>query len=381
MEISHAPKKIAYIITLSSLGGAQSHLYEVMKNICSHGYEPLLICGNRGWLTEQAERLGIKAYIAGHMVREISPLNDWLAVGEIKNILRMERPEIVHCHSSKAGILGRLAAKSCGIPAVFTAHGWAFTEGVAACKRCIYALIERGMMPITSRVICVSDYDKALADRWLGRKTGKILTIHNGIADIEARLGHKSKEACFQIAMVGRFAVPKKQLDLLRAVKLLRERGHKDWHLRLVGDGDLLEECCRYVEINRLNEYVTFMGARNDVADILQSVDAFCLASDYEGLPISIIEAMRAGLPVIASDVGGVKELVRDGINGFLVEKGNIPSLADKLAALMENKKAACMMGRAGRKIYEDEFRIQKMMDSILRVYREAAKQQMVFGM
>ena len=375
METANAPKKIAYIITLASLGGAQSHLYEVMKNIRLYGYEPLLICGNKGWLTAKAEQLGISVHIAGHMLREISPCNDWKALGEIKNILRAEKPVLVHCHSSKAGILGRMAAKSCGVPAVFTAHGWAFTEGVASYKRYIYALLERMMLRLTAKVICVSDYDKCLADRWLGNrnKTGKILTIHNGIADIETRSRTKAAEECFRVGMVGRFAVPKKQLDLLRAIKLLLNKGHRNLHLVLVGDGELLVECRRYAEMNKMHEYVTFMGARHDIADILQRLDVFCLISDYEGLPISIIEAMRAGLPVVASDVGGVKELVKDGVNGYLVAKGNVSMLAEKLVALKRDRQLCHAMGTKSREKYENEFGINKMIDSIVRVYKEIA--------
>lgn len=380
MEIANAPKKIAYIITLASLGGAQSHLHEVIKNICLYGYEPMLICGNSGWLTYEAEKLGIRVYIAEHLQREISPVNDWKALGEIKNILRAEQPALVHCHSSKAGILGRMAARLCGIPAVFTAHGWAFTDGVASHKRCIYALIERMMLRITAKVICVSDYDKCLADRWLGNKAGKMLTIHNGIADIETSSKTKATEDGFRIGMVSRFAVPKRQLDLLKAVQLLIENGHKNLHLILVGDGELLEECGRYVEMNKMQEHVTFMGARNDIADILPTLDVFCLISDYEGLPISIIEAMRAGLPVVASNVGGVKELVRDGSNGFLVDKGNIAMLAEKLAALEGNRQLCHAMGTKSREVYENVFGISKMIDSILSVYKEIAQQQ-IFGM
>ena len=128
-------KKVCYVITLPDLGGAQSHVYEIMAGMKQFGYEAVLLVGKRGWLTEKADELGIKTYVIGSMVREISPMQDLRAVYDIRSILLKEKPSLVHCHSSKAGIVGRIAARLCNIPNVFTADGWAFTDGVQPGKR------------------------------------------------------------------------------------------------------------------------------------------------------------------------------------------------------------------------------------------------------
>lgn len=174
MEISnHKAKKIAYLITLPDLGGAQSHVYEVIRNIGKYGYLPMLITGAEGWLTEQVKAEGITYYIVPDLVRPIAPLHDYKAVRAVKKILQQERPELVHCHSSKAGIIGRLAAHYCKIPVIFTAHGWAFTDGVNPVKRRLYAGIENMAAYWTDKIICVSEYDRNLGIKYLPKHREK----------------------------------------------------------------------------------------------------------------------------------------------------------------------------------------------------------------
>lgn len=211
--------KIAYIITLPDLGGAQSHVYELMKNIRDmYHVTPVLIIGKKGWLTEKAEDMQIETHIVPDLVREISPIHDFKANIAIQKLLRQIRPDIVHCHSSKAGIIGRWAAKRCHIPAVFTAHGWAFTEGVPENKRKIYRLIEKMAGKWCRKIICVSDYDKELAIREIPELRDKLITVHNCIPDTEHRkIWNDYDEANpLQIITVARFLPPKKIKETLQ---------------------------------------------------------------------------------------------------------------------------------------------------------------------
>ena len=139
----------------------------------------------------------------------------------------------------------------------------------------------------------------------------------------------------------------------------------------MVGDGPLLSEAQAYVTSHKLENDVHFLGSRTDVDDILNQNDIFCLISNYEGLPISIIEAMRAEMPIIASDVGGVNELVQDEVNGFLIPRGNISELVDKLKYILHHKELIKSMGEASRKIYEEEYTADRMNQKILSVYNE----------
>ena len=316
-------KKVCYVITLPDLGGAQSHVYEIMAGMKQYGYEAVLLVGKRGWLTEKADELGIRTYVIENMVREISPMKDLRAIYEIRNILLQERPSLVHCHSSKAGIVGRIAARLCHIPNVFTAHGWAFTDGVQPGKRFVYRNIENLVGYITDKIICVSEYDLDLGRQYLPAHADKMTAIHNCIPDVAPNLVRDWDKAethdFLNCIVVARFTPPKKNIEILHIVRVLLNAG-KNIKVTFVGDGPDFYKAKMVADKLKLGESVVFLGARTDVAELLPKFDVFLLLSNWEGFPISIIEAMRAGLPVIASDVGGVNEAVIDGVNGYLVD-------------------------------------------------------------
>ena len=370
--------KLLYVITLPDLGGAQAHLLEVARAMVADGHEVYVAVGKSGWLTEQLAELQINTIIVPELVREISPVKDYRVVCGIKKIIQNIRPDIVHCHSSKAGIVGRVAAWLAGVPAVFTAHGWAFTEGVPAVKRLVYSLIEHTMLLCTDKVLCVSEYDHKLADKWFGYRSEKLVTVYNGVANGErsaipsdmekGQAELQTKE--LSLIMVARFAPPKEHLQLVKAAEQVLKSGYAV-RCNLVGDGPLMAECAEYVRQHNLSSQVKLLGARNDVSSLLHASDVFCLISNYEGLPISIIEGMRADLPVLASNVGGVPELVEDGVNGFLINRGDIKQLAEKIICLLKDKKLLMNMGKKSREIYLEKFTSKVMIDKIKSVYNE----------
>lgn len=358
--------KIAYIITLPDLGGAQSHVYELMKNIRDmYHVTPVLIIGKRGWLTEKAEDMQIETHIVPDLVREISPIHDFKANIAIQKLLRQIRPDMVHCHSSKAGIIGRWAAKRCHIPAVFTAHGWAFTEGVPENKRKIYRLIEKMAGKWCRKIICVSDYDKELAIREIPELRDKLITVHNCIPDTEHRkIWNDYDEANpLQIITVARFSPPKKIKETLR---ILSESLKRKMPIRItfIGDGPQFDEFVNYAKEIHVENNVTFLGARTDVEKLLPQFDLFLLLSNWEGFPISIIEAMRAGLPVMASDVGGVKEAVIHGENGWLIPRDDSTAI-EILENILKNKNSLVQSAQNARRSYEQRFTIEHMVKKI----------------
>lgn len=364
--------KILYVITKSEIGGAQTHLMEVVRYMHYAGHDVLVVTGTAGWLTNELAAIGVDYEILPDLIREINPAKDIKTINYICHILEDNQPDIIHCHSSKAGIVGRIAGAIKNIPAVFTAHGWAFTNGVLPAKRIIYAAIEHIMLGITKRVICVSEFDLQLAKRWFLHNYNRIVTVHNGIVDkkfISSTVIEYSLP--LKLVSVARFSHQKNNLELIRAVEQINKLYSGSLQLNMVGDGPLLSEAQAYVTSHKLENDVHFLGSRTDVDDILNKNDIFCLISNYEGLPISIIEAMRAGMPIIASDVGGVNELVQDEVNGFLIPRGNISELVDKLKYILEHKKLIKSMGEASRKIYEEEYTADRMNQKILSVYNE----------
>lgn len=364
--------KILYIITKSEIGGAQTHLIEVVRYMHRAGHDVSVITGTTGWLTNELASIGVDYEIFPDLVREINPTKDIKTINYICHILEVKQPDIIHCHSSKAGIVGRIAGAIKNVPAVFTAHGWAFTSGVSPAKRIIYATIEHMMLGITRKVICVSEFDRQLAKRWFLHNYNRIVTVHNGIVDKTFNNNIiREYSLPLKLVSVARFSHPKNNMQLIRAVEQINKLYSGSLQLNMVGDGPLLSEAQAYVTSYKLKNDVHFLGSRTDVDDILNQNDIFCLISNYEGLPISIIEAMRAGIPIIASDVGGVNELVQDGVNGFLIPRGNTSELVDKLKYILEHKKLIKSMGEASRKIYEEEYTAYRMNQKILSVYNE----------
>lgn len=363
---------VLFIITKSEIGGAQTHLMEVVHYMHRAGHDVSVITGTTGWLTNELAAIGVDYEIFPYLVREINPTKDIKTINYICHILEVKQPDIIHCHSSKAGIVGRIAGAIKNIPAVFTAHGWAFTSGVSPAKRIMYAAIEHMMLGITKRVICVSEFDRQLAKRWFLHNYNRIVTVHNGIVDkkfISSTVREYSLP--LKLVSVARFSHQKNNMELIRAVERINKLYSDSLQLNMVGDGPLLSEAQTYVTSHKLENDVHFLGSRTDVDDILNQNDIFCLISNYEGLPISIIEAMRARMPIIASDVGGVNELVQDEVNGFLIPRGNISELVDKLKYILEHKELIKSMGEASRKIYEEEYTADRMNQKILSVYNE----------
>jgi len=358
-------KRIFYLITRSEPGGAQSHVLELLKGF-NDQYELILASGEEGFLLEEARSLGIRIYLIENLQRNLSPGNDYKAYKEIVSVLKESRPDLVHCHSSKAGILGRLAAHSLGIKTVFTAHGWSFAEGTPLSRKLIGLLPERLLAYWTDYIITVSDTDRDLAIRYRISRPEKIITIHNGIADQPLSKVNKDSAKPVTLIMVARFAAPKYYAQLIDAAATIKA----NFRLRLVGDGPLLEPMKKRAEELNLSDIVEFLGSRDDVDDLLADSDVFILVTDWEGFPISILEAMRAGLPVIACDVGGVHEAITDRTNGRLVPRGEIAGLKLAMQELISDKALRLEMGAQARQRFEQLFTTKIMLKKIEAIYR-----------
>lgn len=366
-------KKIAYIITLPNLGGAQSHLFEVIRNIRFYEISPFLITGCEGWLTDKVREFGVTVYIVPELVREISPQKDIKAIRRIGSILKKEKPFIVHCHSSKAGIIGRIAARLCSIPAIFTAHGWAFTDGVSSKKRRVYRWVENLTGYITKKIICVSEYDRQLGMRCLPAHKNKMVTIHNCISDMPEFMRDWDKTPIgeiLHIVVVARFSPQKRNIQALHILRELLDDG-LNVNMTFIGDGPDLLKAKEEAKILHLGNEAVFLGARTDVVELLPQYDLFLLLSNWEGFPISILEAMRAGLPVIASDVGGVKEAITDSNCLVGVDENKCENT---LKSILKNDFWMIEIGKHNRDKFKKEFSLDRMMICLSEVYNELLK-------
>ena len=361
--------RIAFLITrMDSIGGAQIHVRDVSLWLKRNGHDPIVMTGARGPICETMTRAGIEVTEVQGLVRPIQPLRDARALAAIRRSLKAYWPDLLSCHSSKAGILGRVAARSIGIPVIFTAHGWAFTEGVPALQRLIYKTIERICGSLSDQVITVCHHDRQLALSANIVSPDRITTIHNGMPLMPPVRRESDPGGPVRIGMVARFGAQKDHATLLRALAQLR---HKNWRLSLIGGGDASRVTCMALMLGLLDR-IEFVGESLNVPDLLAALDVFCLISRWEGFPRSILEAMRAGLPVVASDVAGVTESVEDAVSGYVVPIGDDKLLAQRLGKLIDSPSLRIAMGDRARERFEGSFTLEHMLRQTLGAYRAA---------
>lgn len=363
---------IVHIITRSdTLGGAHIHVRDISSRLLSVGHRVTVLVGQDGVFTEELRSRGIPFRSLDYLVRPIDLLSDMRALWGIRRELKDIRPDLVSTHSSKAGWLGRVVARTLNIPVIFTAHGWAFTEGVPPKQRKIYALAEKVIAPLTTKIIAVSEYDRNLALNYKLVSEDKILVVHNGMPDVALRFRAEPAHQPVRLVMVARYEDPKDHLTLIKALSGLR---HLSWHLDLIGGGPKWLEIESMVTDFGLKDCIQIIGFSDDVQNILSETQVFLLISNWEGFPLSILEAMRAGLPVVASDVGGVREAVMNEETGFLVPRGDIETLRERLERIITDADLRVRMGIAGRLRYEAEFTFERMYDQTFKVYQDVIK-------
>ncbi|MCD7112827.1 glycosyltransferase family 4 protein [Limosilactobacillus agrestis] len=367
----HPKMKILYCITSSSWGGAQLHVLELCADQLARGNEVTFIVGNKGPLLDKVKQLkGVKVILLPSLVREISPTNDIKAIVELRKIIKSESPDIVHLHSSKAGVIGRLSSIGLRrkIKVIFTVHGWAFTDGVSSrLKKSLYRIIEKSVRHFTDLFICVSYYDEKIGKRdKVLDSTSNVKVIHNGsITPSEQNINY-SVHTPLRLVMIARFSPQKDQETLINAVTKLPKDRYK---LTFVGDGETLQTNKELVSKYGLDHNIKFTGFKDDISDELINNDVYILSTHYEGLPISIIEAMSYGLPILATNVGGNSEMLENNINGFLFTSKD--ELAEKLNYLINNPETVKKMGQKSYRIFSDEYSLSKCLTKINNSYLE----------
>ena len=358
--------KILYMITLPELGGAQTNVLDLICGFHLH-HDVCLATSAEGPLTDSVKKLGVPIYLVPTLGRAINLMDDFSAVQQCIDLFKSVKPDLIHLHSSKAGLIGRIAARRLSIPVVFTAHGWGFKPGVPPLRRWIVWASEALVAPLAEHLICVSKYDEQLARNYFVGRSKQRNMIHYGISPDALPATPELNPA--KIIMVARFQEPKEQSLLIKAFASIQ--ANDDVQLQLVGSGPYLSANQDLAQNLGINHKIQFLGDRTDVPKLLAEAQIFVLLSRYEGLPISILEAMRSGLPIITSSVGGTPEEIEHEKTGFLVPSGNVELVARYLKFLLDNPNLRKQMGDAGRKKFLKEFTIERMLAQTERVYAQ----------
>lgn len=365
-----ARPRVLLLITLAETGGAQRYVASLLPALAQE-FDVVVAAHGDGFLGEASRSAGVRYVPLRHVRRPLDPLHDLLSLVELYRLFRRERPVVVHANSSKAGILGRLAAVAARVPVrLFTVHGWAFKAhaGIAA-KAYLWA--DRLMSPLTTMTICVAESERRAGLRARTCRAGRTVVIHNGVDLAQLRRLPGAAGMPVTLLSVGRLRPPKDFTTLVRAVAALDPGSAR---LRIAGDGP--DRTALATEVARLDlgGVVELLGQRGDVDELLAGADVFVLSSDSEGLPMSVLEAMAAGLPVVASAVGGVPELVRDGETGALVPPRDSAALAGAIRRLVVDPALRDRLGEAGRRRVEREFSLDRCRREHLEIYRDALR-------
>lgn len=355
--------KLVYVITQGGWGGAQAHVFDLISSAVQLNNQIWLICGSTGRLTDEIKHIFPKVHVIvlDDLCREVSFSHDLKAVMYLRRIFRRVKPDIIHLHSAKAGTIGRIAAYHIS-PVIYTVHGWAFTTGVSKKRALLAIAVERVLQPLTARYICVSKFDYNLGiKKGLMNKRHPGTVIHNGVR--KEVFQHSLIKKHPTIVMAARFDVPKRQDLLIRALEKISD---KSLHLILLGDGPKLLACQELANNLNIENRVHFLGSVTNVREYYADADIVMLISDYEALPISIIEGLASAKPIIASNVGGINELIQN--NGFLVAN-SVNEIVQCVQLLLENRNLRNDMGQKSFEVFQNEYTERKMLSKTFNLY------------
>jgi glycosyltransferase involved in cell wall biosynthesis len=365
-------KKLAYIITQSEMGGAQKSILILCEQL-SKEYDITVYSAPEGGLVDELRAINVQHVPVPDMVREINPIKDFKAYRFLIKEFRENKFDIVHCHSSKAGIIGRQAAKKAGIKKIlYTAHGFVFNEPMSSIKKQIYTILEKLSATITNTIICVDPKDIKIAKKLGITPKDGFAYIPNGIAfdaaPWQSCFKSENAEAAFTFGFVANFYETKGHRYLIEAFNKLTVEVKVPMRLVLVGDGILRAEMETLAENN---ENIIFTGYRKDAQELMKGFDCFIMSSVKEGFPFVILEAIKNKLPVISTDVGAVSEILNGGALGWLVPPFNSEGLKAAMLQVMNDMPLARQKAEKAYAQCKQHYSIENMAALTRQVYLE----------
>ncbi|MBI2821675.1 MAG: glycosyltransferase family 4 protein [Acidobacteria bacterium] len=380
------PLSILHVHTLPVISGSGINTLLTMKGSIQRGHRVALACGSAGGLTEEIERAGARVHLIPALDNRIDPVKDLSAVLALARLMRRHRFTLVHTHNSKAGFIGRLAGRLAGVPVVIhTVHGFAFHDAETPLRRALFRRLERVAAAWCDGMIFISQplMDWARHER-IGVGVPQAL-IYSGV---EVDAFRSARPELFRqrlsipperlvVGIISKLWEGKGHDVLLNAWKRIREGGiiAPEPLLMIVGEGYLEEKLRARVEELRLEGTVIFTGFQNDIPAVTAAIDVAVLPSLFEGMGRVVLEAMAAGKPVVASNTGGIPDLVRHGENGLLVKPGDMQSLAKALGKIMADPALRARLAAGARAALRPEHSAAHMVEEIHRFYREVEKQ------
>ena len=377
--------RVMHIITRMNIGGATVHVVQLDAGLREAGYACLLVTGregaSEGSMRDLAQARQVQLADIPELGREIAPLADLVALRKLYRLMRREKPHIVHTHLAKAGFLGRIAARLAGVPVVVhTFHGHVFHGYFSPPKTRLFLAMERLGARLSSRIVTISPGLREEIAGFGVTSADRIQVIPLGF-ELDAFAAPPRERGAFRqaqgipagaklVGAVGRL-VPIKNLPLLLEAAALARQQEPDLHVVLVGDGELRGALEEQAAALGLEDAVTFAGWQRDLPRVYADLDAVVISSDNEGTPASLIEAMAAGRPVVATRVGGVPDVVTNGETGRLTPPGDKAALAGALLAVFAEPERTARMAETARRTVLERYQSRRLVADVDQLYQD----------
>lgn len=379
------PIKILRLIARLNVGGPAIHVSLLTQKLRPPAYESTLVCGtidpDEGDMQYYAEERGVHPIVIPELGRALHPLRDLITIYRVYRLIRHLKPDIVHTHTAKAGFVGRIAAWLAGVPViVHTFHGHVFHGYFSPLLTRVFLLLERLTARISTAVITLSeDLRRDLAETYRIARRSKITVLPLGLdlagfAAAPRRTGQFRQqigvaEGVPLVGIVGRLVPVKNHALFLEAAA--RIHAHQpDVRFVIVGDGELRAELEARVDALGLRSVVTFTGWLRDLIPVYSDLDVLVISSINEGTPVSVIEALAAGCPVVTTAVGGLRDLLENGALGTLVPAGDAAALSTAIEAVIAQPEAHLAIAQRARAIMLERYGIDRLVQDLDELYR-----------
>lgn len=359
--------KVLHVQLLPMMSGVQRvSLNEVEK--LRHKIDYALLCSCSGPLTEELEKLGVKSEIVGSLRRNISPLNDLKSLFAMRQFIKKNRFNVVHTHSSKTGVLGRVASKMAGVKkVVHTVHGFAFPLAKSRVEYFFYYFLELISKYFTDVLIVLNEQDYDFAVNKLGYSEKAVHLIENGVdVDQFYPIVNRNNDR-ITVTMVGRLWEQKDPMTFVRAAHQLSN--FDNVRFIIAGGGDLFDQVSEFILNNDLSDKIELMDWCSSIPSLLRESDIFVLPSKWEGMPLAILEAMSSGLPCVVSNISGNNSLVENGVNGYLFPVQDFERLSSILKELILDPEKRASLGAAARNKVLHQYSLDKRNDRVMGIY------------
>lgn len=373
-------KKILFVITKSNFGGAQRYVFELATGLPKDQFEVSVAFGGDGLLKEKLEQAGIKTYQIKSFERDISIKKEFQSMFELARIIKEIRPDVIHLNSSKAGGTGAFVARILGVPKIiFTAHGWAFLEERSFLWRSIVWFLSYVTVVLVHKVILVSEND--LRRTRMPFVMRKCSVIHTAIPQINFLPRTEARYMLFShdeqilhshdlwLVTIAELTQNKNIKTALEAVKAHNAENDIKIFYIVIGEGELRDELQAFIKDAHLETYVKLVGYVPEARNLLSAFDVFLLPSRKEGMPYAILEAGACGIPVIASNVGGIPEIIEDHVSGILINPKSASSITRALGELHNNEMLRHSLTYMLQKKVAEQFSLKNMLKETASLY------------